>query len=299
MNLSGLHLLLTQQCNYECDHCFVWGGPGQTSTMMLSTIRELLRQAGDLGTVEWIYFEGGEPFLYYPILVRGVLEAFRAGFRVGMVSNAYWATGVEDAREWLAPFAGKVQDLALSSDLYHGDERLSRQVEAAREAAQELSIPVGVIRIAQPEGTGARPASGQLEAGESRLMFRGRAAVKLAGRVAGQSWERFAECPYEDLREPGRVHVDPLGNVHICQGISLGNIFQASLKEICQAYDPDSHPVTGPLLAGGPAELVRCYGLPHQAGYADACHLCDEARRRLRQRFPEALTPDQMYAVQP
>ena len=290
MNLSGLHLLLTLQCNYECDHCFVWGGPGQTSTMRLSTIRELLRQASDLGTVEWIYFEGGEPFLYYPILVRGVAEAARAGFRVGMVSNAYWATHVLDAREWLAPFAGKVQDLALSSDLYHGEDRLSQQVEAAREAAQQLSIPVGLISVAQP-------ASGQLPEGESRLMFRGRAAVKLAGRVAGQSWERLVECPYEDLREPGRVHVDPLGDVHICQGISLGNIFQASLKEICQAYDPDSHPVTGPLLAGGPRELDRRYGVGHKERYADACHMCYETRLALRSRFPGVLVPDAMYGV--
>jgi len=29
MKLSSLHVLLTYQCNYECDHCFVWGSPRQ------------------------------------------------------------------------------------------------------------------------------------------------------------------------------------------------------------------------------------------------------------------------------
>jgi hypothetical protein len=113
----------------------------------------------------------------------------------------------------------------------------------------------------------------------------------------GQPWRQFTECPYEDLREPGRVHLDPFGNVHICQGILIGNILRTPLKQICETYDPASHPITGPLLEGGPAGLVRRYDLGHEDGYADACHLCDEARRALRARFPEILQPDQVYGV--
>jgi hypothetical protein len=110
-------------------------------------------------------------------------------------------------------------------------------------------------------------------------------------------WTEFGECPHEDLREPGRVHVDPLGYVHICQGLALGNVFRTELREICAAYDPDAHPLVGPLLAGGPAELRRRYELPGEEAYADACHLCYEMRRALRARFPEILAPDQMYGV--
>jgi len=29
MNVNGLHLLLTYQCNFECDHCFVYSHPKQ------------------------------------------------------------------------------------------------------------------------------------------------------------------------------------------------------------------------------------------------------------------------------
>jgi hypothetical protein len=93
------------------------------------------------------------------------------------------------------------------------------------------------------------------------------------------------------------VHVDPLGNIHICQGIILGNLFSQPLSHICEAYDPDLHPVTGPLLHGGPAELVRRYGLAHQENYADACHLCYTSCQALRTRFPQALGPDQMYGI--
>jgi len=295
MKLSGLHLLLTYECNLECDHCFVWGSSWQSGTMNLAQIREILRQGIELGTVEWVYFEGGEPFLYYPILQRAVQEASEMGFRVGVVSNGYWATSNEDALEWLSPLAGLIQDLSISSDLYHWDEKLSRQAKFASDAAEQLNIPVGLISIAQPEADDTLVAKGQLPIGESAMMYRGRAAHKLAGRARLHAWDEFTECPFENLREPSRVHVDPFGNLHICQGIVIGNLFEISLSDICRSFDADAHVITGPLLAGGPRELVLRYDLPHEDAYADACHLCDHARRELRARFPEILIPDQMY----
>ena len=128
-------------------------------------------------------------------------------------------------------------------------------------------------------------------------MYRGRAAVKLAARAAGHPWESFSSCPHEDLREPGRIHLDPLGNLHICQGIVIGNLFEKPLKKICEQYDAEMHPVCGPLLNGGPVALLTEYNLPHASHYADACQLCYEARLSLRARLPEVLQPDQMYGV--
>ncbi|MEE9219363.1 MAG: radical SAM protein [Acidobacteriota bacterium] len=295
MKLTGVHLLLTYECNYECDHCFVWSSPHQQGTMGLEQIREILKQSKKLGTVEWIYFEGGEPFLYYAVLVKGARLAARLGFRVGIVSNGYWATSASDAVTCLKPFAGFIQDLSISSDLYHADESLSRQARNACEAAEKLGIPVEIISIAQPEARATASAVGQLPVGESAVMYRGRAALKLSGRAAKRPWSQFTACPFEDLREPERMHVDPLGNVHICQGISLGNVFRAPLGQICDNYVAERHPITGPLLGGGPAELVRRFRLRHARAYADACHLCYEARRSLRGRFAGILTPDQMY----
>jgi MoaA/NifB/PqqE/SkfB family radical SAM enzyme len=295
VTIDGLHLLLTYECNYECDHCFVWGGPHQYGTMTLENIAEILRQAQDVGTVEWIYFEGGEPFLYHAALQRGVEMAAGAGFRVGIVSNAYWATGMEDALACLAPFAGLVQDLSISSDAYHWSGADDRQSRTAQSAARKLGIPLDVISIAPPEATHAAAGRGQIAPGESAVVFRGRAAQRLAARADTHPWGQFTECPFEDLLEPGRVHLDALGHVHICQGLTIGNLFERPLVELFDAYDPATHPVIGPLLDGGPAELVRRYGLPCRDRYCDACHLCDTARRRLRPRFSEVLAPDQMY----
>jgi len=232
MVLTGLHVLISYQCTFECDHCFVWGSPFQNGTMTLQDIRTVLDGAKDLGTVEWIYFEGGEPTLFYPILLKAVQLAASMDFRIGIVSNTYWATSLEDAVEWLRPFTGLVEDLSISSDLYHYSEKLSRQTQLASAAAKQLDLPLGVLSIAQPEEFDVEKTVGQLPTGESVIMYRGRAAEKLSGRAPHHPWDTFIECPFEDLHDPGRIHVDPLGYLHICQGISIGNMYAEPLSRI-------------------------------------------------------------------
>jgi hypothetical protein len=295
MKLTGLHILLTYQCTFECDHCFVWCSPRQSGVLTLEQIHEILHQAHEIDSMEWVYFEGGEPFLYYPVLLRAVQMATAAGFRTGIVSNAYWATTSEDALAWLKPFADLIEDLTVSSDLYHYTEADSQHARNAAQAAGQLGIPLGRICVAQPEQANSALSVGQIPVGESAVMYRGRAACKLASRAVLQPWDKFTACSHEDLREPGRIHLDALGNLHLCQGLSIGNIFQRPLRDICDSYDPAAHPICGPLLAGGPVALVETYSLPHASAYADACHLCYEARLALRERFPEILVPDQMY----
>jgi MoaA/NifB/PqqE/SkfB family radical SAM enzyme len=292
MKLEGLHILLTYQCTYECDHCFVWGSPWQTGTLTLEQIELILSQAQEAGVTS-VYFEGGEPFLYYAILVQAVRKAADLGFSVGIVSNAYWANSVPDAEEWLRPFVGRLADLTVSSDLFHCGEAMGEGSQNALVAAKWLNIPTGMISIARP-GADAKETYGQIEE-QGAVMYRGRAVEKLVPLATGQPWEGLDACPHEDLREPGRIHLDPLGNLHICQGVVVGNLFQKPLKQICEEYDADAHPICGPLLKGGPAALVTEYNLPHNLCYADACHLCYEARNALRARFPQQLSPDQMY----
>jgi MoaA/NifB/PqqE/SkfB family radical SAM enzyme len=296
MKLEGLHILLTYQCTVECDHCFVWGSPRQTGTLTLEQIEEILVQAKEAGVAS-VYFESGEPFLYYAILVQAVRKAADLGFSVGIVSNAYWANSVADAEEWLRPLVGRLADLTVSSDLFHCSESVGERPQNALVAAKWLNIPTGMISIAQPDPQqDAQQSQGVLDDG-SAVMYRGRAAEKLSSQATSHPWAGYDSCPHEDLREPGRIHLDPLGNLHLCQGLVIGNLFEKPLKQICEEYDAEAHPICGPLLRAGPAGLVTEYDLPHEASYADACHLCYAARILLRPRFPKQLNPDQMYGA--
>jgi len=295
MELTGLHLLLTYQCTLQCEHCFVFGSPWQEGTMSLDVIENILQQGKQLGTIKTIYFEGGEPFLYYPTLLRGVEMAYEMGFSVGLVSNGFWGISEEDAFRALSPMRGKVSMLSLSCDQYHWDNRYEECISNIEKVAEELGIGTGVITIAQPEAINAMKSSGTIPPGESTVMFRGRAAVELSQKITLSSWENFDSCPHEDFLNPGRVHIDPLGYLHICQGITIGNLLEKSLDKIWAEYDAHTHPITGPILKGGPIELAKKHGVEHADGYADVCHFCFEVRSQLRDKFPVELGPDQMY----
>ncbi|MEJ2721933.1 MAG: radical SAM protein, partial [bacterium] len=151
MVITGLHFLWSYKCTYECDHCFAWGSPTQEGTFTLDQLDTIFEQAADLGTVQWVYFEGGEPFLYYATLLRGVQRSKKRGYKCGVVTNAYWATDESDAIETLGPFAGLVDDLSISADLYHSDDIINAQIRNALGAAEKLGIPAATISIAQPE----------------------------------------------------------------------------------------------------------------------------------------------------
>jgi hypothetical protein len=296
MQLTGIHLLLSYRCTDECDHCFLWGSPQARGTMTLEQIRDVLHQARELGTVETVYFEGGEPFLYYPILLQGLREAASLGFQRGIVSNCYWATTAEDAMEWLRPVAEiGVNDLSLSSDLFHGEAIMTQAALNGFEAAGRLGLPDSVLTIELPEGCAAYEQDKGEPVSGGPVRFRGRAVANLTEGVARRPWSQFSECPDEDFYDPGRVHVDAFGHVHLCQGVLMANLWQQPLTEIADSYDPANHPIIGPLAEGGPVALVERYGLPHEETAIDACHLCYLARDALRSRFPEYLGPPTVY----
>lgn len=298
--LTGIHFLLTYKCPYECDHCFVYSSPRAKGTFTLEQIATVLEEARKLGTVQTIFFEGGEPFLYYPLLLEGVRRAREMGFQTGIVTNGYFATSVEDARLWLKPLqeAG-IGSISFSDDLFHSGSEEDTPAKRAQTAAQQLGIPCGVISISSPKVTYSEDnetARGEPIVGGG-VRFRGRAVERLTQGLPTRPWQTFTECPYENLRDPGRVHVDAYGNVHLCQGLSMGNMWQTPLSELVRAYQAEKHPLCAPLVEGGPAELARRYKVPVQEGYVEACHLCYLLRRALIGRFPEYLAPRQVYGL--
>ncbi|NNG17560.1 MAG: radical SAM protein [Gemmatimonadales bacterium] len=291
-----VHILLTYNCNFECDHCFVYSGPEAAGTFTLSQLRALLDQARAIPSVERIYFEGGEAFLYYPLLIEGVREARERGFEVGLVTNSYWADCEENALLWLRPLAELgIADLSVSDDEFHlgTDSSATRAVAAA----QKLGMTVDTIRIARP-GVEATPTHGRGEPiTGGPVMFRGRAVEKLTAGLPTRPWESLMECPYEELERPNRVHVDSYGHVHVCQGISIGNVWQTPLARLVAEYDPGTHPISGPLVRGGPARLAEEHGFLPDDGYVDECHLCYLTRRSLLDEFADQLAPRQVYGL--
>jgi hypothetical protein len=298
--LKGIHFLLTYMCNLECDHCFVYSKPSAEGTFTLDQIENVLDEAVKLGTVETMCFEGGEPFLFYPLMLEGLKASRERGFKTGVVTNAYFVTSEEDAELWLKPLHELgISDLSVSDDSFHsGDEKETKGMILQR-AAERLGIQSGTISIEKP--TVEIPVDEGGFKGEAVVgggaKFRGRAVEKLTEGLPLQQWKDLNECPYEDLKEPGRVHVDTYGNVHLCQGLSMGSMWETPLSQLVNDYDGEAHPVCGPLLRGGPALLAQRHSVRHADGYVDACHFCYLVRKTLLDKFPEYLAPRIVYGL--
>lgn len=294
--LSQIHILLTYTCNFECDHCFLYCGPRAQGIFTRKKLDDVIDEARKVDTIEWIYFEGGEPFLYYPLMVEGIKIAREAGFKVGLVTNGYWATSEEDALLWLEPLSRlQISDFSVSEDSFHCGDEEDNHARRAQRAAKKLGIPTMSICIEQPSVKTEETREKGAPVVGGGVMLKGRAADNLATGLPTTSPEGFSECPHENFVKPGRVHLDPYGNLHICQGVSMGNMFETPLADIVATYDAGAFPVIGPLADGGPIGLAKKHGISHEGQYVDHCHFCYHVRRSLIGKFPKELTPRQVY----
>lgn len=298
MALSGLHLLLTYKCTSECDHCFVFGSPRGWATMTLDMIDRILDQADELGTVRSVFFEGGEPFLFYSTLREGILRASARGYWTGIVTNGYWATSADDAEKALSPLVDAgLRGIQVSSDELHAPGGDDPRPGFAEQAAEKLDVFLGIIAVDEPGDEPLPPKSRRrgepVEGGA--VAFRGRAAESLTEGLSRIPFSELDLCPHEELVSPSRVHIDPYGHVHICQGLLMGNLLDTPLTQMVRAYKAKRHPIVGPLLKGGPAALAKAFDLSTEESYVDACHLCYSARSQLREGHGGSLGPGWVY----
>lgn len=296
--LSQLHVLLTYTCPFECDHCFVYSSPYAEGTFTAPQLHAALDQAQDVPTIDWIYFEGGESFLFYPLLLEGVRSARERGFEAGIVTSGFFGTTEEDAELWLRPLAELgIADLSVSDDAFHHGEESDNPAKRTMRVAERFGIPTGPISVDPPEA-GGFPGQDKGEAVTGgKVMFRGRAVDRLTQGIPDRPWHTMIECPYEELEDPTRIHLDPYGHVQLCQGISIGNVWQTPLRKVMEQYRSGDHSICGPLVEGGPQELASAHSFDPEDRYVDECHLCFETRRALLHRFPEELAPHQVYGV--
>ena len=182
--ITGIHFLLSYSCNLTCDHCFLYCSPTSKGTMTMKQIRTVLEESKQIGTVKEIYFEGGEPFLFYPVMVEGIRLARGMGFKAGIVSNGYWSTCPEDAKLWLEPLAELgISDLCISDDDLHYGDGPDSPAKCALVAAKALAMPTYSLCKSKPEVQ------------DSPDLGRGKGTPEISGgtKLRGRAVEKFAE----------------------------------------------------------------------------------------------------------
>jgi hypothetical protein len=296
MPLRGLHLLLTHKCNARCSHCFLNAGPEHTEVFSREFALKIINQARELPLVKSVFIEGGEPFLYPHLLPPLVGRATELGLWTGVLSNGFWAHSDDQASAVLEPLVDRgLKSLSLSTDWWHQRYVPKARVERAALAAQRLGLEVDVMVC-----LGGGKAQGKVEASAyvGEVVCRGRAATAVCSGGA-RHWSSLTYCS-EKLSDLSRVHVGPGGEVHLCQGLLIGeSVGTKRLGPVLDRYAPGEHPLVSRLIEGGPAALGRFalkYGWAPEAGYVDDCQLCFELRAFLRPRFPNLLGPQSVYS---
>jgi len=298
--ISQLHILLTYSCTKACNHCFVYSSPEADSkgTFSLQQLDEVIEQAKIIGSIEWIYFEGGEPFLFYPIMIDAIRLAKKNRFKVGIVTNGYWATSEENVRYFLKDLNDlEIDDLSVSDDCFHMTNENDHPSILVEKIGKELGIPVNTLSLNKPDDIPVEDI--EIKKGEpiigGNIRIRGRAAETLSHNLPIKDSIFLNSCGHEELINPMRVHLDAYGYVHICQGINIGNMWEKPLSNILKNYNPVDHPIVAPLLKGGPLELAKTYQIPYKEQFVETCHMCYTIRKDLRSYHPEYLQPNQMY----
>jgi len=247
--------------------------------MTASQVDGFLEQIVQLNGVTTVCAEGGEPFTRYDVMLHAVRQITHLGLSASALTNASWVTSERAAEQRISELQGAgLTHLGVSTDEWH-----RRYIPVAR---VEM-----LLRVCKAAGlTAAR-----METSLGGVMFRGRAAERLAPGMPTRAAEELTTCPHEQLATPSRIHLDCYGRLHLCQGLNVGT---GELGEAIGAYDGTRHPIVARLLNGGPYALARYaaeLGFDLAPEYVDACHLCYRAREFLRPRFPDLLGPDEMY----
>lgn len=150
--ITGFHFLLTYMCSQKCDHCFVYSSPKSKGTFTLSQLEEMYREIDKIDSINCIYFEGGEPFLFYPLMVEGIKLASVRSLQTGVVTNAYWATSIENAELYLKPLSRlKNSCVNICQDSFHSyNDNENEFVRNALSAVEKLGIAASTICIDKP-----------------------------------------------------------------------------------------------------------------------------------------------------
>jgi len=310
-----LYFVISYKCTNECKHCAVQGSPNQDEiTIKLEDVKKYLEDVTSNFLIEEVGFFGGEPLLYFDLLVSLIEEVKRFDIqKIGFPTNGYWGKNDYIAEK----YAQKLKEAGLyrigfSVDAFHQEfislDVLRRAIKAAHEARIEwIALMPKYLGSENEKNSFNEKTNDIIETLSKEFDFCEviKSEVLVAGRAAKQLAQHYSlkaipadKCLH--LKAP-MYAIDPNGWVfnQACYGISIGNTNEKPLSDIIREFNPRKHPIIGKLLAReGPKNLLNIAvekGYKPQEGYADKCHLCFSTRNFLRPFYPNIFEPSNLY----
>lgn len=326
MSIEGLGILLTFECNAECDHCYYHSAPRSKIGASVIEVAEFAAYIDSLARfqrrIPGVTFLGGEPFLYYKHL-RQMIEMIKGRApHISILTNGYWGKNRERADRMVSELkeAG-LQKLSFGADGFHDPfvpfQSVKNAILAARDGGLKVAVSVYLREALDADNEPDRISNAMVEelrqlggisTGYAVVEYTSRAAERLehqSGAATEKELNDVCLKPYRGkvdptgtFMDPKVIAIDPTGSVSTCAGILIGNAKEKDLGEILKEYRPDEHPIIGALIREGPMGLTKlpgAEGFQMKETYKDICEFCYDIRKHLRPHFPAELGPRQCY----
>lgn len=237
---QNICIIMTDKCNARCKTCCFSCSPNKSSVIDENLMLKAIDDAKELGDVEVIGFSGGEPFLFYELMKKGMLYAKQKGFKVTVAINGFWGNWSDgELIEKLSVLP--LEHISFSYDSYHAefvDEKsFERAVGYCKKAGISYSVGIG-----ETKENKANDFFKNLGIEKYLMNFYiypylrvGRAEKEMPDDI----FYKFCDTKRIYCRDEGLLAVRYDGEVFPCcvqtvfdTALSMGNIKNSSLKEI-------------------------------------------------------------------
>ncbi|MBN2486505.1 MAG: hypothetical protein JXB34_11080 [Bacteroidales bacterium] len=321
ITLTGITWITTYNCNLACQHCFF--DTRSHSKYMDPGLADMVLNGFEFGRhMFWQHLSGGEIFLDESRLLD-IIGRIHYYFKkdIGISTNAFWAANYDKAMPLVQKLAALgVTGIALSADYYHqqqmpidGPQNLVKILCSGQlkthsyimGARLHTSVQNSALVNAKSEEI-TKLADQGFGLPVARAMERsiGKGChinvPKKKGIPRGHCTELNTCLGQRSPFNPAMVWIDPYGNVMVCYGIIIGNVYQQPFNEIIGHYNAAGHPVLKLLAEEGPAalyEMAVSNGTDMPESYFDECDLCYQSRAALRKLYPQLFGPHECYPV--
>ena len=137
--MSVLKIHLTYQCTAECDHCRFGCSREAREVIDQELALDCVRTLKDQNDLKLVVLMGGEPGLFPELTHSLTSEISKLGIAVRIETNAFWATSIEAACEFLEPLYSNNASVMFSLDSFHEPFIPPDCVEYAIKASDELN----------------------------------------------------------------------------------------------------------------------------------------------------------------
>ncbi len=314
-------ILLTYRCSIRCQHCLFGSAPDRPDVVMTAQhCASGLRLLHETGRV--VHIAGGEPMLYWEILIDAIRLANEEGCAPHFIeTNCSFAGDDQSVRERLTILAEHgVKGLFASADPFHQEFVAAENFLRVRRIAKQV---FGEKNFWGPEQSDAdiRSFEGITQDQERLRQYVRSSPPSMVGTAHRQLATYLDHYALNDSRLPRwgwqgpagsdhclaqfqadtlwELHIDPYGNIQTNCGMILGHVAETTPNAVLMQGPEHANKFVGILCKHGPKGLAewarREHGFVLPQSVTQNCELCYLTRSFLHQSYPEVFGPREVY----